>query len=337
MNRRYFYPLALLSVLLASCGGGGGTGSAGNSSTQAPASTAGGNVLFVGDGSNNVIAAFDILVPAGGGTVSGKILSSDFPLRNGGQLDAARNLLYVGAFHDVAVFANASALSGKITPARTFTPNIAKDAHLGRIFLDSANDRLYIGYGVGGQSSVGFAVFDNVSTLTGAVTPARTIRGPVDTYNFTIDSKRGLLYTAYGHIVNSDIYVFANIDKANGEIPISRRINLNGSVHGLALDEGRDRLYAGLANTGLTALNEASKAGTAGSWGVLVNTPIASLAGVDSSGILAVDARNDRLYAGYHGKGYILNQASKLGESGQASALAFDAGGTTLITSFAFP
>lgn len=65
-------------------------------------------MLFVGDGTNNVLAAFDILAPAGPGVVSGNILTSDFAMRNGGQFDASRNLLNVGAFKQVAVFANAA-------------------------------------------------------------------------------------------------------------------------------------------------------------------------------------------------------------------------------------
>ncbi|MDB5921011.1 MAG: hypothetical protein JWR40_5245 [Massilia sp.] len=95
----------------------------------------------------------------------------------------------------------------------------------------------------------------------------------MDEYLFAIDTQRGLLYSKYSTTANptSEIYVFTNIDKASGEVPLARRIRVNGNVAALGVDADRDILYAGIQEKGLTALRNAS---TAGFSTAVISTPV---------------------------------------------------------------
>lgn len=348
-------PVLLLSTLLASCGGGTGespaqapqpvstpvptpapnptpTSTPTPTPTPAPTTPAGPNVLFVGDFTNKVIAAFDVLAPAGPGAINANILSSDFSIANGGQVDATRDLLYVGAFDKIGVFANASTLTGKITPVRIITPVIATNAYIGRGVMDSANDRLYVAFKDAAANRSGLAVFDHVSTLNGTVKPTRLVTGPFDEFNYTIDLKRGILYTKLSHLVNAAIDVYANVDKTDGVLPITRRIALNGNAAGLTVDAERDILYATLENKGLTMLGSASTPGA----GSTIITPILPISGYPNSGLMQVDSRNDRLYFAFNNKAFLLNSASKIGQSGQQQVLAFSAATNFNVTAISF-
>ncbi len=278
------------------------------------------------------MSAFDTLAPSAKSTFAERILTSDFDLRNGPQFDAARDLLYVAAYSKVAVFAKASELTGKILPTRTFTPKIFDTAYLSRMVLDSANDRLYVAYGEGPGHSTGFAIFDRASMLDGEVTPTRVITGPIDAYNFAIDFKHGVLYSKLSHIVNADIYVFTDIDKASGTIQPARRIHLNGNVTALGVDAERDLAYASVQNMGLAVLHNAATAASPSVTQTSLAIPLQSL-----PELLAADSRNDRLYIALENKAYFLDQASKLGQAGQQSAVPLGDGKDLAVGGFAFP
>ncbi|MDB5949164.1 MAG: hypothetical protein JWR65_1019 [Massilia sp.] len=158
----------------------------------------------------------------------------------------------------------------------------------------------------------------------------------MDEYLFAIDTQRGLLYSKYSSTANptSEIYVFTNIDKASGEVPLARRIRVNGNVAALGVDADRDILYAGIQEKGLTALRNAS---TAGFSTAVLSTPVTPLPLRGYTGLLAVDPRNDRVYIGFDNKAYTLGQASKLGQAGQEAVLSLGAGTDFTVTSFGFP
>lgn len=302
---------------------------------------AGKNVLFVSDGVHNAFAAFDALAPATTGTVTGKVLTSTIDGDGRSAVDAARNLLYVTANRSIAVFSNASDLTGQIVPSRTFKPIISTGAYLGRIIFDSANDRMYVGYGTGPNipPASGFAVFDHVSTLAGDVTPTRVFYSAIDISNFAMDLKRGLLYSKTTQQQFQEIFVFEHIDTASGNLPIARRIKLDGNVAALGIDSERDILYAGIEDKGLTALPNAS---TVSSYPTVLTLPITSISVPTNTGLLVADPRNDRLYISFDttpvgSRAYILNHASTLGQSGHEPILSLTVAATSVwISAFSF-
>ncbi|ATQ77384.1 hypothetical protein CR152_24955 [Massilia violaceinigra] len=330
--------------MLTACGGGGGGGGsgsqlAGNGPVTVAPDTArigrGPNILFVSDRNNQVIAAFDTLAPAAANTaVSANVLSAERYYGYSTQLDAARDLLYIMAGDQagaqIGVLADASKLSGKMTPQRYITPEIGASYVVQSLILDKTNDRMYVGYKETNRGATGFMVLERVSTLSGRVAPARTFTGPMDTMQSAIDTKRGLLYTKHSHASGQPVYVFENIDKASGELPIARRFNLPGDIVGLAIDEDRDRLYAGSNMRGLAVFADVSKPDPA-SRVKLITLPRWTI-----DGVLAFDRAHDRLYAGMGSTAYVVERASKLGEDGQAAPLSINAGSLAVISGFAF-
>lgn len=137
-------------------------------------------------------------------------------------LDGTHDLLYaaqdLGAGTGaVLVFGPASTINGNIAPLRTFTLAI----HLGGFLLDAANDRLFLSDPVTNTISV----FDNASTLTGSVIPARVISGANTQLNaphqMVLDSSGRLIVSNAPFLPNAQsftILVFANAATANGNI-----------------------------------------------------------------------------------------------------------------------
>lgn len=58
-------------------------------------------------------------------------------------------------------------------------------------------------------------------------------------------------------------------------------------------------------------------ASTAGAGFTIINTPILPISGYPNSGLMQVDSRNDRLYFALNNKAFLLNNASKIGQSGR--------------------
>lgn len=337
MSRLRIFLLAT-SLMLTACGGGGAASSVGATppvATLPPVSTVppvvANNVLFVADPGNKVIAAFDVLAPTPGTTsMTGKLLTSDTGIGYSPQFDTQRNLLYTAYADHMNVYASARTLTGRVSPARTITASIAGGAFLQRLVLDVANDRLYVGYTQGAFSSVGFAVFDKVSTMGGQVAPSRLFKGPIDTHHFALDTKRAIPYSKFSHFVYQDVYVFVGVDTAVGEQPIARRIPSEGRAYvGLAVDQERDRLYAGTNSGGLVVFSEASRSNKNIGCGAI-------LPGWRFGGVMALDSKSDRLYAGLDGTALVVNAASTIGQPGWAAPQAFTASAGAQIEGFAF-
>ena len=98
-------------------------------------------------------------------------LSGPFPL----WLDPISDQLYVGNYDSssILVFNNASTADGNIAPSRTISGASTTLSELWGLFLDAANNRLY----VMDPGAAGVLVFNSASTINGNVTPDRTITG----------------------------------------------------------------------------------------------------------------------------------------------------------------
>ena len=87
-------------------------------------------------------------------------------------VDTSLDLLYVADDIDVFVYTSASTANGtNLTAAHDITTPIT--ASIGGIFLDAANDRLF----VSDPSGNAVEIYDNASSLDGTVSPTRTIQG----------------------------------------------------------------------------------------------------------------------------------------------------------------
>lgn len=341
---------ALFSVCLlalAGCGGGGSGGNSANTTASAttptsppttaptPTPTRSGNMIFVGDNRNYVMAAVDTLTPKPG-TLTAKIFSTTATTWLGAAFDGARDELYVSAWSRIDVYANASKLDGNINASRSIIPNMSDVSTIGviggiqRVILDKANDRIYASFKSTARD--GIAVFENASKLDGTVTPSRIITGSFDVLSFAIDFKRNVMYSCWSHGSPCDVFVFENIDTAKGNIEIARRSRIPTFVKGFAIDSARDRLYMVSNNGTVLILDSASTAtGDARITSLVLPTMRAGSA-------ITVDTANDRLYAGFSEQVFVLNDASKLNASSSAAqAVAITVPGNAAISYFAVP
>ena len=85
-------------------------------------------------------------------------------------LDRTRDILYVADDLDILVFSPASTANGNLAPQRDILPGFT----IGAIFVDSANDRLFVADPTGNAIDI----YDSASTLNGSVPVAtRQITG----------------------------------------------------------------------------------------------------------------------------------------------------------------
>jgi hypothetical protein len=148
-------------------------------------------------------------------TISSTSFGSNFWLSSVA-VDVPRDILYVsvagqiwigsvGYAYAVLVFDHASTLNGTVAPDR-----VIANWH-GDLFIDSANDRLYMADGFS------VLVLENASTRTGAVSPDRNILLPYPT-KITVDLLNDRLYA----LTSSALYIVSNISTANGAVPATQ-------------------------------------------------------------------------------------------------------------------
>jgi hypothetical protein len=200
--------------------------------------------LFVANRSSASILVFDQISTRSGNVAPNRVISGSatnliIPIQP--FLDKGRDLLYVADDTSVLVFASASTASGNAASARDIQPGFT----VGAIFLDAANDRLFITEPNGNAVDV----YDNASTLNGAVTATRRIAGAATGLGNPI----GLQIDGSGRLVVSNssppgITVYTGAATANGNAaPVA---TISGSNTGfvspnqIAFDAtARDTLY----------------------------------------------------------------------------------------------
>lgn len=186
-------------------------------------------------------------------------------------IDEPRDLLYVANTfgHTLLVFANASAATGNVAPARTLTS--AKLGSPANVFLDQPADRLFVAsIATGGQANKpAILIYNRASTRDGADDPDVRIIGTATrlaegnnqtTHNVWYDPTSKLMFV--GHHTNEIlIYDLAGVDLDPAAptdlelVPRVIQVNENDgdvaswSVYGLAYVAAHDRLYV---STGAT-------------------------------------------------------------------------------------
>ena len=129
-------------------------------------------------------------------------------------LDKTRNLLYVADDLFIHVYASASTVNGNQAPARDLSVNF----QLSGIYIDGANDRLYVADSAGNA----VAVYDHASTLaSGLITANRAVQGPNNTH---LSGPGSVQVDGAGRLVVSNslapsITIYANAATADGDIP----------------------------------------------------------------------------------------------------------------------
>ncbi len=202
--------------------------------------------LFVANQGNASILIFDNASTQSGNvapthTISGSVtnLTTPFDL----SFDNSRNLLYVANGGSILVFGNASTISGSTPPLHTMTPGFT----IGAIFVDGANDRLYVA-----DSGNAIDIFDGASNLDGTVVANRIISGA----NTALSNPAGLQLDSSGRLLVSNlgtpaVTIFANAATASGNIaPVATvagsntglknplRMTLNPATNDLYLADG---------------------------------------------------------------------------------------------------
>lgn len=165
----------------------------------------GGSSVLVFDGAStktgNVAPSRSI-----GGASTGLLQPSDVAV------DSGRNLLYVANSRDVLVFSSASTVSGNAA----FTHDIQAGFIISALYLDAANDRLYLADS--GANAIN--IYDNASTLNLKVAPSRVLTGAPTQLNqpsgIAIDAVNKLIISNAG---GNSITVYANAGAINGNIP----------------------------------------------------------------------------------------------------------------------
>ena len=172
-------------------------------------------------------------------------------------LDKVRNLLYVADDVDIHVFGSASTVNGNTAPVRDLSVPFAVSA----IFIDGANDRLY----VADQAGNAIAVYDHASTLNGPITANRAVQGVNNTH---LSNPGGVQLDGAGRLVVSNasppsITIYASAATADGDIaPVAE---IAGANTGLSVP---DQIFVDTTGTG-TLYNADPGAARVAIWGNL--------------------------------------------------------------------
>lgn len=151
---------------------------------------------------------------------------------------------------------NVNPSPGVITVDRTIAGSNTGINTIGDIAYDTANNRIYV------ANSKSIVVFNNASTTTGNVNPARTITSNKITHigPMYLDTVNDVLYVV--DIVGNDVLVFNNISSANGLLTPSRTISIKFNlamfvIMDIFVDTTRDILYVSGFDLGDPRVNTA--------------------------------------------------------------------------------
>src|SRR5205807_2588728 len=139
-------------------------------------------------------------------------------------VDSGRNLLYVADGSNILAFAAASTVNGNTPPVRAIGVGFIASA----VFLDQANDRLFVADSTGNA----IHIYDGVSLLNNAVAANRIISGAATQLN----KPAGLQIDAAGRLIVNNfgapsITIYSNAAIINGNVtPVA---TVTGSNTGL--------------------------------------------------------------------------------------------------------
>jgi hypothetical protein len=234
-------------------------------------------------------------------------------------LDSARDLLYVSNDIAILVFANASTANGNVGPA--LTPATASTGNFSSLYIDTINDRLYVG-----EDSIGVKVYDKASTLNLA-TPDRTLTGNFGTgfsvRSIAVDVSQDILYVAVTTTAPSpSILAFNGAAAIGGSHTPDRALTLTFAASApdvsILLDAANNRLYVSDPGGSITVLDNASTqpTGTA----VVARSIDPGVGAIMTK--LALDEANDRLYVAAQSSLIIVPNASSASGAAAHTALA---------------
>jgi hypothetical protein len=322
--------VALSFVLIAACGGGGGGG---GGTPPNPSSK-----LFVADGGNLAIGsqinsnpgtgsfAIDRIIQGsstGLGTGVGNVLSIP-----GLAVDAAADRMFVATQTRLLVFDQAGLATGNVAPTRNVTATVVKGlttfgVNFFRLSLDATGNALYT---VDSQGEV--HIFNNASTLNGAVTPNRTIVPSTGTgagiSGIAIDRPRDLLYVGGASVLQINSFINALTDDTTPNGPArtpNRVLTFNGGVNSFSLDTINDRLYAAV-NTDIQVFDNASALSSVGTL-----TASRTMNFGTSGWFVFIEPTGNRLYAVRNNVVVIVNGASTASGLVLGTVLTISSGG----------
>jgi hypothetical protein len=188
--------------------------------------------LYIADTGDLSIVIYDGISTKNGNVAPSRIIAgaaTNLLTPTDVSLDKVRNLLYVADDVDIHVFGSASTVNGNQAPVRDLSVTFAVSA----IFIDGANDRLY----VADQAGNAIAVYDHASTLNGPITANRAVQGPTNTH---LSNPGGVQLDGAGRLVVSNasppsITIYANAATADGDIaPVAE---IAGASTGLSVPD----------------------------------------------------------------------------------------------------
>jgi len=145
-------------------------------------------------------------------------------------------------------FHNAATVNGDLPPDVTLAGEATTIALPYHIFLDQANDRLFIA----DSNTNSVLIYDNASTVNGDIAPNRTLTGPATNLDqptgIFVDSNNNTLYV--GNFVGSSITIYDDASRIDGNTPPARQVTeLGDTPCGIGVDSRRDIMYCVLSGT----------------------------------------------------------------------------------------
>lgn len=168
--------------------------------------------LYIADTGDLSVVIYDGISTKSGNVAPSRIITGTLVSPTDVSLDKVRNLLYVADDLEIFVYASASTANGTPAPVRDLTVPF----QLSGIYIDGANDRLY----VADQAGNAVAVYDHASTLNGPITANRAVQGVNNTH---LSGPGSVQVDGAGRLVVSNalapsITIYANAATADGDI-----------------------------------------------------------------------------------------------------------------------
>lgn len=308
--------LLVVAAGLTACGGGMGYGGGGG---NMPVAGVGPSKLFAADSTNQLVGSLANPDPAAGPLTVDRLVGPQAPYfynyagftTNMGSLalDATRDILYVGAGTSVRIFYGASMANGDIFASAAVGPF----GNTGSMFVDTLNDRLYVG-----DDAANVKVFSAASMANGTPAPRLVTGMTAPIHGVAVDTTKNILYVSNdtpGVSTTHQIMVFDGADSVTTAGP-NRTITptISGTpqpVGGISLDAAHDVLYVagGSASAQVMVFSGASTADDLSGAtvpGKVLGFPVGILS-------VAVDSGSDRLYAvGSNGHIYLVEAVGTL-------------------------